>query len=275
MNLLKTQVKIGLKTPVRVLHLSDTHLTYADMRDGERKVQLAESRAPYFSQAELLLQTASRIAKEENVPIVHTGDLIDFVSKANLEAARRFVNENDVFMATGNHEFSLYVGEAWEDADYRNQSLAAVQACFKNDIRMSSRVIGGVNFVALDDGYYLFEAEQLAFLKQETEKGLPIVLLMHTPLYDPDLYNCALQDNPACAYLTDVPESLMGFYSDHRYRQQRADAITHETVEYIRSSPWIKAILAGHLHYNYEGTVADRITQIVTGTKALRLVEFV
>lgn len=275
MELLKTQVKIGLAEPVRVLHISDTHLTYADMRDGERKVKLAEDRAQYFSEAEENLQAASQMAKEERVPIVHTGDLIDFVSKANLEAAKQFIEQNDVFMAAGNHEFSLYVGEAWEDAAYRNQSLAAVQACFKNGIRMSSRVIGGINFVALDDSYYLFEPEQLAFLKQECEKEFPVVLLMHTPLYDRELYDCALQENPACAYLTDVPEDLMTFYSDHRYRQQRADAVTHEAVEYIRNNPQIKAILAGHLHYNYKGMVSDRIAQIVTGVQTIRLVEFV
>ena len=63
-------------------------------------------------------------------------------------------------MAAGNHEYSLYVGEAWEDAAYRNQSLATVQEAFINNIRMAARVIGGVNFVALDDGYYLFEEEQ-------------------------------------------------------------------------------------------------------------------
>ncbi|MBQ2706718.1 MAG: metallophosphoesterase, partial [Clostridia bacterium] len=91
----------------------------------------------------------------------------------------KFCDENDVFFAAGNHEFSLYVGEAWEDADYRNQSLAKVQAAFGNDIRFSSRIIGGVNLVAIDDGYSRFDEEHLDLLKAEVAKGLPIVLLMH------------------------------------------------------------------------------------------------
>lgn len=274
-NCLKTQVKIGLEAPVRVLHVSDTHLTYADLRDGERKVKLAADRSQYFCKAEQILQFACDTAKELQIPIVHTGDLIDFVSKANLEAAKRFTNENDCFMATGNHEFSLYVGEAWEDADYRNQSLAAVQASFQNDIRMSSRIIGGLNFVALDNGYYLFDPEHLEFLKQEVKKGLPIVLMFHTPLYDRALYDYAMEKNPTCAYLADVPEALMECYDSHRFRQQRADAITHETVEYIRSQPLIKSILTGHLHFNYEGMFGDRIAQIVTACEDVRLVEFI
>ena len=35
MKIIKTQINIGIKNPVRVLHLSDTHLTLADMRDAE------------------------------------------------------------------------------------------------------------------------------------------------------------------------------------------------------------------------------------------------
>jgi hypothetical protein len=170
MQLIHTRIEIGLPAPIRVLHASDTHLTHADARDGRRKVELAESRLRGFPDADQRLDELGRLSHELGVPVMHTGDLIDFVSLANLEAAKAFADSHDIFMATGNHEFSLYVGEAWEDADYRNQSLAAVQACYKNDIRMSARVIrngdAAINFVALDNGYYYFEPRQLAFLKE-------------------------------------------------------------------------------------------------------------
>jgi hypothetical protein len=214
-----------------------------------------------------------------NLPIMYAGDLIDFVSEANLEASKQFAEEQDCFMAAGNHEFSLYVGEAWEDAAYRNQSLDAVQDCHKNNIRMSSRIIrngnSAVNFVALDNGYYLFEPAQLEFLKQEAEKGLPMVLIMHVPLHDPALYEYSLTRSPACAYLTGVPDELMAFYEDYRFRQQKADAITLETMDYIAHQPLHKAILTGHLHMNYEASFADRMPQIFTGDRAVRVIEFV
>lgn len=272
MSIIPTSLKVGVKEPFRVLHMTDTHLTYADMRDGERKVELATRRARSFPLAEEMLRLASEISKSENVPILHTGDLIDFVSLANLEAVERFVAQNDCFFATGNHEFSLYVGEAKEDAAYRNQSLPAVQKVFKNDIRMASRVIGGVNFVGLDNGYYLFELQQLAFLKNEVAKGLPVVLLMHNPLYEPKLHEFMTQRD-ACSYLVAVPEELMMGYSADRFEQQRADAVTLETVEYIKNETQIKAIIAGHLHKDFEGVFADRIPQIVTSCKKLRMIE--
>ena len=272
MNIIKTKLSVGAAAPFQVLHLSDTHLTRADLRDGERKVTLAQNRLPHFSQAEEVLQFACNTSKELQIPIVHTGDLIDFVSKANLEAVKTFTDAYDCFMATGNHEFSLYVGEAKEDAAYRNQSLAAVQAAFKNDIRMSSRIIGGVNFIALDNGYYLFEKEQFEFLKQEADKGLPMILLMHTPLYEQALYAKMMQQDP-CAYLVGVPTELMQCYPPDRYEQQLADELTLEVMEYIKTQPLIKALITGHLHFNYEGTFADRIPQIVTSCTDLRLIE--
>ena len=188
MSVIKTTLKVGATKPFQILHMSDTHLTYADMRDGERKVNLALSREKIFPENAKTLELGVKTAKELNVPIFHTGDLIDFVSIANLEAVDKFTSEIDCFMSAGNHEFSQYVGEAVEDADYRNQSLDKVQKVFKNDIRACSRIINGVNFLAIDNGYYLFEKEQLDFIKSEVEKGLPVVLLLHDPLFEPELF---------------------------------------------------------------------------------------
>ena len=272
MRIIQSKLHIGIKNPLSVIHISDTHLTYADMRDGERKVELAKGRKTCFPyDEEAVLQLAGDLAREKGIPIVHTGDLIDFVSLANLERARQFTAENDCFLAAGNHEFSLYVGEAKEDAAYRNQSLAAVQAAFANDIRMSARMIGGVNFVALDNGYYLFEEAQLDFLKKEVERGAPVVLLMHTPLYEPVLYDIQMKKAP-CAYLVDVPEEKMRTYPPDRYEQQLADAATRETVAYIAAEPAIKAIITGHLHANYEGVFAGRIPQMMTACDDVRII---
>ena len=157
MNILDTEIAVGAAQPFCALHASDTHLTLADERDDVRKQALAAGRLPCFPAAEACLDALTAQALEEDVPVLYTGDLSDFVSAANLDRMRRFTDTVDCFMAAGNHEFSLYVGEAWEDAAYRAQSLDRVQTAFKNDIRFASRVIHGVNFVALDNSYYLIE----------------------------------------------------------------------------------------------------------------------
>lgn len=273
MKFIKTRLDIGVGESFSLLHISDTHLTRADMRDGERKVELAAGRSVHFTEAEDILDAASKYSKENRLPILHSGDLIDFVSIANLELAKKFNDDNDCFAVAGNHEFSQYVGEAKEDAAYREQSLATVSAAFKNNIRLASRVISGVNFVALDNGYYQFDREQFDFLKKEVEKGLPTVLLMHNPLYEPRLYDIMMKDDP-CAYLVGVPDELTAVYPKGRAEQQIPDELTRSVIRYIEEEPSIKAIVAGHLHFSYEGLVAGRIPQIITSGTTIREIEF-
>jgi len=281
MRVIQTELRVGAEYPFLIVQISDTHLTFADSRDGERKVVLANNRSKLFPNAEAVLRSAAEVADRLQAPLFHTGDLIDFVSEANLEYVSDFMADHDCFVCAGNHEFSLYVGEAREDAAYRGQSLDRVQKAFRNDIRMDSKVIHGVNFVALDDGYYLFEEQQLAFLKQQAEKGLPIILLLHNPIYEEMLFDAVVnhrealgmsQSKSRCAYLTAVPEDKMAHYSPERFGQQRADEITRETVAFIKSEPMIKAILTGHLHCNYEGLLTSEIPQIVTSNEDVRVI---
>jgi len=273
MKFIDTVLDIGVEAPFELLHFSDIHLALADERDDLRKRELAAKRRPHFAAAEENLAQTAAEARRTGALLVSTGDLIDFVSHANLDAVRRFTDENDCFFAAGNHEFSLYVGEAFEDAEYRNRSLARVQSAFRNDIRFASRIVNGVNLVAVDNSYYLFEPAQLDALKAECRKGLPVILLMHVPLYTEALCRAVMETyRQPCSYLMAAPDAVVDAYeSDYRRRQQRADAVTREAFEYILSEPAIRAVLAGHLHEaNIEDPVADRLTQYIVDTQTAR-----
>ena len=249
LNTLNIMLHVGAEKPFTLLHAGDTHLTRADGRDGERKVTLAAKRARVFPNAEAYLKVLGELQIRENCPIVHSGDLIDFVSQANIEAAKAFTDEHDCFLAAGNHEFSQYVGEAFEDAAYRNQSLARVQAAFKNDIRMASRTVHGVKLIALDNGYYRFEEEQLDFLKRECADHQPVILIMHTPLYTSTLHDFMMNVRKTeCGYLCGTPEGEMSLYSRQRYIQQLPDEVTLETCRFISECPEIRCLLTGHIH---------------------------
>jgi hypothetical protein len=92
---------------------------------------------------------------------------------------------------------------------------------------------------------------------------------MHAPLYEPELYKLSMSRGE-CAYLTSTPEELMRSYSDYRYRQQKADEITLETTRLIESEPLVRAIFAGHMHYDYEGRLLCGLPQYVTGSGSAR-----
>ncbi len=269
MKVLKNHIRIGIEKPFTVLHASDTHIAYADNRNDERKIKLAEQRTNHFPDARENLEFIKNKAISENRTLIYTGDLIDFVSELNLEKAKEFTDSVDVFMAAGNHEFSLYLGEEKEDAAYRNRSLPNVQTVFKNNIRFSSREINGVLFVALDNSYYLIDEEQLAFLKAECGRGLPVILCMHTPLYTRELYDYSREWEPVPAYLMSVPEELMQDYSEDRYIQQKQDKPTADAFDFIVNCNEIKALITGHIHQDYVGLINGKI-QIASDISTLR-----
>lgn len=269
MKLTITKIALGLKKPFRALHLSDNHLAFADERDDERKNILAENRQKAFDYHGGVMKHLNEqltYAKENALPILYTGDFIDFVSHKNLEMAQEILKDVDYFMATGNHEFSLYVGEAFEDEAYKMQSYDFVQKHFKNDLTFASRVIGGVNFIAVDNSYYRFTESQLEKFKKEVEKELPIVLMFHSPLHTDELYHLIMDDlHFPCAYLTGTPEHLLKPYDDYRYRQQKSDEATEKFIEYVHGCSAVKAILAGHMHENFESRLPSGVMQYITG----------
>ena len=278
MKTLFTEVRPGgsLKAPFDLVHVTDTHFTYGDERDGEKKIKHAKGRSEAFGgQQEIWIAYAEATARALNAPIVHTGDLIDFVSQANLDRAKRFFDENDVALVTaGNHEFAIDIGDGEkETAEYRNRSLATVQSYFPNDIRFYAREMGGVKLIGMDDGYYLFEEWQLERLKQEAADGMPILLFLHNPIYTPELHEALTHGTPTCSYLVGVPEELTRRYPPYRMEQQTPDAVTLETVDYIRSCPLIRAVFAGHLHCDAETMLTETLPQYITSMTTARVIQ--
>lgn len=271
MNIRQTILEVGASRPFRALHLSDSHLCLADERENERKRTLAEGRRAVFDEgvpgrSEQLLRQQLAYADEHRLPILYTGDFCDFVSAANLEAMDEALFSRDCFMAAGNHEYSLYVGEAFEDEAYKLQSYDRVQSYCKNDLRFAAQERNGVNFIAVDNVYYNFTEDQLARLRWEAAKGLPIVLMMHTPIYTPDLHQFVMDAlKQPCAYLVGAPDEVVATYPSDRRIQQTADAPTRAFIHYVCSQPLIRAVLAGHLHYDFETRLPGGAMQIVTG----------
>lgn len=273
----RLEVPVGAERPFSALLLADTHLTRCDARDDERRNALAAVRRQgEFRDAKRNLDEALVYARATGIDfMLHAGDLIDFTSAANFDAAAALFAEHDFFICAGNHEFSQYVGEAEEDEAYKAQSFAAVQGVYPNDLVFASRIVQGVNFVAVDNVYYRFTVSQLALMEREVAKGLPIVLLCHVPLYTPGLYAAVMaRTNGVCSYQSGVPDALVDTWRKERdwpeaerWRdrrvQQRADAPTLEFLDYLKAQPLLKAVLCGHTHFFWEERFSPTAVQIV------------
>ncbi|MBQ5995033.1 MAG: metallophosphoesterase [Clostridia bacterium] len=267
MKLLKNEIKIGLEKPLKILHVTDSHIALADEYDSELKHKLCEQK--FSPEKEKYLHEHIAYAKKNCDILVHTGDMFDFVSHANTVKAREILSDDFIFFIAGNHEYSQYVGEAWEDKAYRMNSFMEIERYggFGVPMLWNTRLIGGVNFVGIDNSYNLFEDWQLHHLKEEVKKGYPIILCFHAPLFEQSLYDYhySRKTGDSCTYLTGLDEEHLKRYSEFRAYQQRPDEPTLRMIEYIKSEPMIKAILTGHLHFSYESNITEALPQFVTG----------
>ena len=264
MELEKSTLQIGLERPLKILHITDSHIALCDERDNERKKALAERLGS--NDREKYLQEQISYGREHSDLIVHTGDLIDFTSHANFDFARKILAEEKLFFAAGNHEFSQYVGEAYEDFAYKMNSFREMMPGLGAPLFFNARIVGGVNFVSIDDSYHQFEPWQMTKLQKEIEKGLPIVVCLHAPLFEQSLYDyhISLTCPGNSTYLVGCDEEHL---PDDEWRaiEIRPRGITVEMVEFIKSQPQIKAVLAGHVHFSYVSDLVHGMPQFVTG----------
>lgn len=257
-------INVGAEKPFSALHISDSHLTRVYDSESQRKRDLSKRRQRIFPWAEHYFDAHIRYAADNDMIMLHTGDLIDFVSEANLSFIEGQLGVGNWFASAGNHEYSQFVGEAREDAAYKAQSYDKVQAAYPNNLTLASQVVNGVNFVAIDDVYYNFTEQQHELMEREVKRGLPIVMMCHVPLYTPRHCEYGLkQTKGLAAYLTGAPLEITSKYReypnlapDEKWRnrsiQQRADKPTLDFIAWLKEQPELKAILCGHTHYFFE-----------------------
>ena len=264
----KTVIDLGLKEEIRFLHVTDSHIAKAYDHEGADLLGLAAAREKYFDkgvpgQSVRLYEEAKQYAKDNNLLMIHTGDLIDFLSEANFDYLDHAFDGIDHIYAAGNHDFCHFVGRAAEDWYYKQQNMKKIAPHVKYNMHFDSRVVGGVNIVTLDDTYYNITAGQVEMLRAEAARGLPILLFMHVPLYIPEYAKERLKFGPA--YMVAAPREIIEKYSSDRFLQQSPTEETLRAVEYIKSEPMIKAIFCGHTHENIDEKLDNGVMQYIAG----------
>lgn len=270
MKYFENTLELGIAKPFRFLHVSDTHIHRADERDSEELRMLAAKRDGVYASAEEDFSDISGTVREKGLFLIGTGDMMDFMSNPNREFITEFRENNNCFLMAGNHDFRPMGGMGYDVPASRSLNYDTVSKILGTNPDFDSFVINDVNFVAIDDVYYRFTETQYLKLEQEVKKGLPIILLLHIPIFHIDIYNKIVNENRKYASLVSVPESLMLEYPEKRYIQQKEDRATEIMTRYILSEPMIKAVICGHLHKDIEVVLNNRIPEIVTGRGTLR-----
>ena len=220
-------VDVGLERPFRILHVSDSHIARIDSRDGDALYAYARKRSRIGREmGEYYLDEAVAYARQRGLKIVHTGDLADFASVANLEYAERRFATDDFLPCVGNHEYwTAGANRAQETEDYKARTLPQVKRAF-SAIPCRTVALGGLNFLVFDNAFDDVTEPVVTAFEDAVRQGLPIVLVCHVPFA-----------------LTGVDNSLAcGAPSS------RSNVLTRAFVERVRREPLVKAILCGHVH---------------------------
>ena len=207
--------------------------------------------------------------------LCHTGDLVNFPSKAAVQhvqgaiSAAGFEGDSALYIS-GNHDWEYGSPPEFEE-DETGQVVAsagewqfldepelgsveavrvaatsgALQALYDGrnpDAWVEAR--GGLLFVAVDNTTYSVSSSQHAVLKEALAAvaagdACGVVLMVHIPLYTPELYASMLAGG------RDVADSLCGNPSSSHHPP---DAETLSFIETVFSSAELAAVLCGHIH---------------------------
>jgi len=276
-NRISIYTKAAIK-PTRILHITDTHLSIDDERginyqEYSKRMAGAYKSNTHFQTSEKYSTKESfeitlEFAKKEKVDFLAlTGDIFSFPSEAAVEwALQKLRNTNIPFAyVAGNHDWhyegmkgsSQQLRETWTKKHLKPMYQG-------NNPFFAHYDVNGIRFVCIDNSTYEILPEQLSFFQTQVKTEMPLVLLMHIPLYMPGRslgFGCA---NPA-----------WGEQSDRNYEIERREKwrkgghtkITFEFYDEVFNASNLLAIFAGHTH-RQTTDIKNGIPQVVSAHNA-------
>ena len=266
----RVSLAVGAKAPFKALHFSDSHVSQSDAQDlldgDECAMILYNARYPRFPVSVQSLAAVCAYGRRNKTLLLNTGDLFDFRSEANLRCVERAFKGVDVFSCLGNHEGGGHHSKGMnpQTKEARDALRARYEKALGNPLLVASRVVNGVNFVAFDNGGLERDhvKEQAAAIKAEFAKGLPVVLMCHKPIYTPELIvdMCEKRNRPRPS------RNLHGYVMlGEEACETKPHAVTRDLVEFLRRQHNLKAVLCGHLHFEWRGTFNGNVPMLVAG----------
>ncbi|WP_246627335.1 metallophosphoesterase family protein [Paenibacillus solanacearum] len=262
----RTVIRIaGIDKEIRMLHITDSHLTETDEREEDSVTAAGIKRNKVFGGQALTHFTAA-LNLHEDEPydgIVFTGDIIDFPTRKNLEIVQsQLSNLPCPYLFTmGNHDWK-------HDHEQPSDELRhAAYPMFNHMLGLnpshSSMEIGGVKIIAIDNSNYQVSRKQLDFVQEQTASGLPCLLFFHIPLSLPSLTSKVLE-----VWKSPI---LVGAKNWDKEKQKRwgvkdEEAGTREFIEWIKSpdASQVAGIFCGHVHFAHREEFAAGRYQYVT-----------
>jgi predicted MPP superfamily phosphohydrolase len=265
-------------TPTRVFHITDTHLSMDDERGvpyqefSKRMAAAYKSNSHFqsgekYSTKESFEWTLAR-AKEEKVDFIAlTGDIFSFPSEAAVEWARQKLDETKIPFAyvAGNHDWH-YEGMKGSAQQLRETWTAKhLKPLYQGKHPLYAAYdFNGIRFVCIDNSTYEILPEQLDFFKAQSKSDVPLLLLMHIPLFMP-----GRSMGFGCGHPNWGEKADKNFEIERR-EKWRKGGHTKATMDFytaVFNAPNLLSVLTGHIHHQ-SIDIKNGIPQIVTPLNA-------
>jgi len=268
---------------LKILHLSDTHLTCSNESDipfrkyGKRMDDGYKTTRHYATKKRTTplecLRNAMNMAQTEKVDmIVLTGDMVNNPSKTSVTTVSDELKKTGIpyIYIAGNHDWH-YEGMAGTANELReNWRKKRLYPLYKSKSLSHFAVVKkGVNFIAIDNSTYQVDEQQLKFYEKQIALGLPSVLLVHIPVCLTSFSSRLTCGHPDWGSKTDRN------YKIERRQKWPEEGNLKSTMDFVKSissSKNLIAILCGHTHKPR----ADRINPLafkkITSPSAIQYV---
>ena len=250
-----------IKSNIKVVHIADTHLFMDDKRGipfqgYSNRMAKAYNQTTHFQTREKTnpkksFEQTLAFAKEVNADLINlVGDIFSFPSEAAIEwvlSKLRATGIPFIYIA-GNHDWH-YEGMKGDLESLRDTWIEKrLQPLYQgNHHLMAAYDIKGIRFLAIDNSTYQINEEQLAFISAQIRTGLPLVLLVHIPMYAPGKnisFGCG---NPFWGAATDRSFELE---RRPKWPESGHTQTTFNFYKKVFNAPNIMGVFAGHKHRN-------------------------
>ena len=250
-----------IKEKIKIIHIADTHL-YMDDDRGTPFLNYSDRMAKAYNQTthfktrektnpKKSFEEALEFAKELNADVITlVGDIFSFPSELAIEwvlSKLEAIGIPYIYIA-GNHDWH-YEGMKGKLTSLRDKWIEKrLMPLYQgNNPLMAAYDIKGIRFLAIDNSTYEINDEQLIFLSEQVASGLPLVLLVHIPMYAPGKKISFGYGNPFWGATTDRNSELE---RRPKWPENGHTKTTFEFYKKVFDSSNVMGIFAGHIHRN-------------------------
>ena len=250
-----------IKEKIKIIHIADTHLYMDDERglpfkSYSNRMAKAYNQTKHFktntsTNPQKAFEETLAYAKQVNADVITLiGDIFSFPSELAIEWVISKIKATGIpyIYIAGNHDWH-YEGMEGKLALLRDQWIEKrLMPLYQgNNPLMASYDIKGIKFLAIDNSTYEINDEQLRFFSEQVSFGMPVVLLIHIPMYAPGKkisFGCG---NPFWGAKTDRNYELE---RRPKWPENGHTKTTFEFYKKVFDSPNLMGIFTGHIHKN-------------------------